>query len=40
MGGGTPWLDQPVMLHSSRKYKCSLDTEEQCLWQQGYWRFW
>lgn len=40
MGGGTPWLDQPVMLHSSRKYKCSLDTDEQCLWQQGYWRFW
>ncbi|WPH01859.1 Hypothetical protein R9X50_00471300 [Acrodontium crateriforme] len=37
---GTPWLDSPVMLHSSRKYKCSLPTQEQCKWQQGYWRFW
>ncbi|KAK5693632.1 hypothetical protein LTR97_010201 [Elasticomyces elasticus] len=37
---GTPWLAQPVKLHSSRKYKCSVDTLEQCAWQRGYWRFW
>lgn len=37
---GTPWLDQPVMLHSSRKYTCSLKQPSQCLYQQGYWRFW
>ncbi|KAK5697123.1 hypothetical protein LTR17_023987 [Elasticomyces elasticus] len=37
---GTPWLAQPVKLHSSRKYKCSVDTPEQCAWQQSYWRFW
>ncbi|KAK5707314.1 hypothetical protein LTR17_020812 [Elasticomyces elasticus] len=37
---GTPWLAQPVKLHSSRNYKCSVDTPEQCAWQQGYWRFW
>ncbi|KAF2166913.1 hypothetical protein M409DRAFT_54681 [Zasmidium cellare ATCC 36951] len=40
MTHGTPWLDQPVMLHSSRKYKCSLKSETLCEWQQGYWRFW
>ncbi|KXT03720.1 hypothetical protein AC578_5141 [Pseudocercospora eumusae] len=34
------WLDQPVMLHSSRAYKCSLNHTEQCEYQQGYWRFW
>ncbi|KAK3633952.1 hypothetical protein LTR56_015562 [Elasticomyces elasticus] len=37
---GTPWLAQPVKLHSSRKYKCSVEKPEQCAWQQGYWRFW
>ncbi|CAK4027600.1 Ferric cupric reductase transmembrane component 1 [Lecanosticta acicola] len=40
MSMGTPWLDQPVMLHSSRAYKCSLKSPAQCLYQQGYWRFW
>ncbi|KAM0716250.1 hypothetical protein Q7P37_007695 [Cladosporium fusiforme] len=40
MHSDEPWLNQPVMLHSSRKYTCSLDTQEQCEWQQGYWRFW
>ncbi|KXT17614.1 hypothetical protein AC579_10141 [Pseudocercospora musae] len=34
------WLDQPVKLHSSRAYKCSLNHTEQCEYQQGYWRFW
>lgn len=35
-----PWLTQPVVLHSSRTHKCSLNTTAQCEWQQGYWRFW
>lgn len=37
---GTPWLTEPVMLHSSRKYTCSLNLTEQCDYQVGYWRFW
>ncbi|KAH8897421.1 putative ferric reductase transmembrane component [Thozetella sp. PMI_491] len=37
--GGTPWLDQPVMLHSSRADKCTL-TAEQCAYRSGYWRYW
>lgn len=36
----TPWLTQPVLLHSSRKYTCSLKSDTLCKWQQGYWRFW
>ncbi|KIW18595.1 hypothetical protein PV08_02884 [Exophiala spinifera] len=35
-----PWLDLPIMLHSSRDYMCMLNTTEQCAYQQGYWRFW
>ncbi|CAK1363054.1 Ferric/cupric reductase transmembrane component 1 [Cercospora beticola] len=35
-----PWLTQPVMLHSSRAYECSLNLTEQCEYQVGYWRFW
>lgn len=36
---GLPWLDSPVMLHSSRMDKCSL-TPEQCAYRRGYWRYW
>lgn len=36
---GLPWLDSPVMLHSSRKDKCTL-TPEQCEYRSGYWRYW
>ncbi|KAI6083330.1 putative FRE ferric reductase-like transmembrane component [Hypoxylon rubiginosum] len=36
---GTPWLDQPVMLHSSRVATCSL-TPEQCAYRNGHWRYW
>ncbi|KAI2617660.1 putative FRE ferric reductase-like transmembrane component [Hypomontagnella submonticulosa] len=36
---GTPWLDQPVMLHSSRADTCKL-TPEQCAYRHGYWRYW
>lgn len=39
MAQGTPWLDQPVMLHSSRADKCKL-TEAQCLYRNYYWRYW
>ncbi|KXG53885.1 Riboflavin synthase-like beta-barrel [Penicillium griseofulvum] len=35
----TPWLDQPVMLHSSRADKCKL-TEAQCLYRNYIWRYW
>lgn len=40
MAMGTPWLDQPVMLHSSRAYSCSLNDTAMCEYQQGHWRFW
>lgn len=40
MAMGTPWLDQPVMLHSDRSYSCSLNDTAKCEYQQGYWRFW
>ncbi|KAL1988613.1 hypothetical protein VTN96DRAFT_9008 [Rasamsonia emersonii] len=36
---GTPWLDQPVMLHSSRADKCTL-TPAQCAYRSGHWRYW
>jgi hypothetical protein len=36
---GTPWLDQPVMLHSSRADRCKL-TEAQCLYRNYSWRYW
>ncbi|KAI0008482.1 putative FRE ferric reductase-like transmembrane component [Xylariaceae sp. FL0662B] len=36
---GTPWLDEPVMLHSSREDTCKL-TPEQCAYRGGYWRYW
>ncbi|KAJ5503145.1 hypothetical protein N7463_006019 [Penicillium fimorum] len=39
MSQGTPWLDQPVMLHSSRADKCKL-TEAQCLYRNYSWRYW
>ncbi|KAB2574469.1 Ferric reductase transmembrane component 6 [Lasiodiplodia theobromae] len=38
-GGGTPWLDTPVMLHSSRADTCKL-TPEQCAYRSGFWRYW
>lgn len=35
-----PWLDQPVLLHSSRDAgKCSM-TPDQCALKTGYWVFW
>ncbi|KAI5917485.1 putative FRE ferric reductase-like transmembrane component [Camillea tinctor] len=36
---GTPWLDDPVMLHSSRADSCKL-TPEQCAYRSGHWRYW
>ncbi|KAI1084469.1 putative FRE ferric reductase-like transmembrane component [Whalleya microplaca] len=39
MDMGTPWLDDPVMLHSSRADTCKL-TPEQCAYRRGYWRYW
>ncbi|RAL13695.1 ferric reductase family protein [Aspergillus homomorphus CBS 101889] len=36
---GLPWLDQPVMLHSSRADSCKLTTE-QCAYRSGHWRYW
>ncbi|RHZ47396.1 putative cysteine synthase B, partial [Aspergillus thermomutatus] len=38
-GSGLPWLDQPVMLHSSRKDTCKL-SPEQCAYRHGHWRYW
>jgi ferric-chelate reductase len=37
--GGIPWLDQPVMLHSSRADKCKL-TQAQCAYRNSHWRYW
>lgn len=37
--GGIPWLDQPVMLHSSRADKCKL-TPAQCAYRNNHWRYW
>lgn len=35
-----PWLDQPVLLHSSRDAsKCKM-TAEQCAFKTSYWLFW
>ena len=35
-----PWLDQPVLLHSSRDPgECSM-TPEQCAYKTQYWVFW
>ncbi|KAL4814903.1 ferric reductase like transmembrane component-domain-containing protein [Aspergillus spinulosporus] len=36
---GLPWLDSPVMLHSSRADTCKL-TPEQCAYRRGHWRYW
>ncbi|KAL4902776.1 hypothetical protein BDW74DRAFT_180475 [Aspergillus multicolor] len=36
---GIPWLDSPVMLHSSRADTCKL-TPEQCAFRRGHWRYW
>ncbi|KAL4965311.1 ferric reductase family protein [Aspergillus stella-maris] len=36
---GLPWLDSPVMLHSSRADNCTL-TPEQCVYRRGHWRYW
>lgn len=35
----TPWLDQPVMLHSDREAMCMM-TPEQCALKFSYWVFW
>jgi hypothetical protein len=38
--GMVPWLDQPVMLHSSRDAgECTM-TPEQCALKTSYWVFW
>lgn len=34
-----PWLDRPVLLHSSRKELCKL-TKAQCEYRHGHWRDW
>lgn len=36
---GLPWLDSPVMLHSSRADTCKM-TPEQCAYRSGHWRYW
>ncbi|RDL41384.1 uncharacterized protein BP5553_01363 [Venustampulla echinocandica] len=36
---GAPWLDYPLMLHSSRMDMCKL-TAEQCAYRKGHWRYW
>ncbi|CAG8248226.1 unnamed protein product [Penicillium salamii] len=36
---GTPWLDQPVALHSSRLDNCTL-SEAQCRYRNYSWRYW
>ncbi|KAL2832459.1 ferric reductase NAD binding domain-containing protein [Aspergillus cavernicola] len=36
---GLPWLNSPVMLHSSRMDECTL-TPEQCVYRKGHWRYW
>lgn len=36
---GLPWLDTPVMLHSSRADTCKM-TPEQCVYRSGHWRYW
>lgn len=38
-GGVVPWLDQPVMLHSSRQDKCKL-SDTQCAYRNNRWRYW
>ncbi|KAF3386518.1 Ferric/cupric reductase transmembrane component 7 [Penicillium rolfsii] len=38
-GGSVPWLDQPVMLHSSRQDKCKL-SDTQCAYRSNRWRYW
>ena len=38
-GAGLPWLDQPVMLHSSRHDKCKL-SDAQCAYRNSRWRYW
>lgn len=37
--GSVPWLDQPVLLHSSRADKCKL-TPAQCAFRGNHWRYW
>ncbi|KAJ5778262.1 Riboflavin synthase-like beta-barrel [Penicillium odoratum] len=39
MNRGIPWLDQPVLLHSSRVDKCKL-SPAQCAHRSGHWRYW
>ncbi|KAJ5338724.1 hypothetical protein N7452_005452 [Penicillium brevicompactum] len=39
MSTGTPWLDQPVALHSSRVDNCTL-SESQCQYRNYSWRYW
>lgn len=39
MSPGIPWLDQPVLLHSSRVDNCTL-TESQCQYRNYSWRYW
>jgi hypothetical protein len=34
-----PWLDSPVLLHSSRADTCKL-TPAQCEYRSGHWRYW
>jgi hypothetical protein len=34
-----PWLDSPVLIHSSRADTCKL-TPDQCEYRSGHWRYW
>ncbi|EMC95526.1 hypothetical protein BAUCODRAFT_156963 [Baudoinia panamericana UAMH 10762] len=36
----TSWLGWPIKLHAWREYECTLNTTEECAFEQGYWRFW
>ena len=42
MPTGTPWMDQPVVLHDEggRVFTCKFNDTALCNWQTSYWRFW
>ena len=35
-----PWLGGPITLHAWRTYECTLETQAECEYQEGYWRVW
>jgi len=39
MDDGLPWIDSPVLLHSSRADTCKL-TAAQCAYRSWHWRYW